>query len=196
MTMSKLIISLVGRPGTGKSSVAKHLEEKYGFTPFTFSTIIREYAAKNGIELTKRADYAATHAKMIAEHGWDYTLRIALSLSAKRICVDDLRSPKYAEVLRAAGGHEIAFDCPAEVRFAHVQEHGDKVKYPATFDEFMQAEHEDDATVIGPGLKFEIDELMKLADYHADASGSLEHTFEQVDVIVEALLNEHRKAVD
>lgn len=186
--MSKVILSLIGRPGAGKTSAAKHLQEKYGFTPFNFGMVIRDYAAQNGIELKQRSDYANTHVEMIKKHGWDYTLNIALGLTDDYVCIDDLRSIKYVEAFAAAGGKTIAFDCPVAVRFAHVQAHPDKVKYPPTLEAFKQSEAEDEATLIAPELKFETDAVAQTADYHIDASGSLARTLEQLDQIVDAIL--------
>ncbi len=182
--MQKILISLVGHPGSGKTSVARYLQEKHGFTPFSFSAVIRDYAAREGIRLEKRADYANTHARMLKEHGWDYTLQLALALDTERLCVDDMRVVRYAELLRREGGVEIAFDCPPETRFAHTQDHADTAKYPPDFATFIQNERDDDAVEIAPGLKFETDKVMQSADYHLDAAGTLEHTFEQINTII------------
>jgi cytidylate kinase len=187
--MSKVILSLIGYGGSGKTSAANYLREKYDFTPFTFSVVIREYAAANGIELRNRIDYANTHAEMIKKYGWDYTLSIALGLKTNRLCIDDLRLRKYAEVIHGAGGKDIAFDCPVEARFSHVSNHPDKTKYPATLDVFMENEREDEAASIGVGLKFETASLMQEARYHLDASGSLDDTFRQLDSILRSVLS-------
>jgi dephospho-CoA kinase len=192
--MNKIILSLIGYGGSGKTSATRYLHDTYGFTPFTFSSVIRDYAAAHGIALTKRTDYANTHAEMIKKYGWDYTLNIGLNLPGARLCIDDVRSRKYAERIQQAGGLAIAFDCPTEVRFAHVRNHPDKAKYPATLEAFIQNEREDEATSIGAGLAFETGALMKTADYHVDASGSLEHTFSQLDTIVAALLEQERSS--
>ncbi len=183
-----MIISLIGHPASGKTSAAKHLEKTYGFTVFTFSKAIREYAAQNNIELKCRADYANTHARMLQEHGWDYTLRLALEQEATRLCIDDVRSPRFAEVLREAGSIDIAFDCPAAVRFAHVRENADSAKYPDTQEAFDRNEREDNEVVIGPGLEFNTDQVMKTANYHIDASGSLDNTLQQLDDIIAILI--------
>jgi len=187
--MQKIIVSLVGHPGSGKTSVARYLQEKHDFMPFSFGTVIREYAAKEGIRLEKRADYANTHARILKEHGWDYTLQLALGLDTERLCVDDMRVVRYAELLRQAGGIEIAFDCPPETRFAHTQNHVDTAKYPTDFASFIQNERDDDAVEIAPGLKFETDKVMRTADYHLDAAGTLERTFEQTDTIIAQVMH-------
>jgi len=186
--VSKLILSLIGHGGSGKTSAANYLQDEYKFTPFSFSLVIRGYAAAHSISLQKRANYASTHAEIIRKYGWDYTLSLALNLKADRICIDDVRSLPYADIIRDAGGKGIAFDCPVETRFAHVHNHPDKAKYPDTLNGFIENEREDEAITIGAGLQFETDLLMQSADYHIDASGSLENTFRQLDEIVQPLL--------
>jgi len=182
--MTRTIVSLVGHPASGKTSVAKYLEQQYGFTVFTFSKVIRDYAGRNGIQLTCRADYANTHTRMLQEHGWDYTLKLALASDAGKLCIDDVRSPRFAEYLRAAGSIDIAFTCPTVVRFAHAQGNADKARYPATKEMFIENEQEDNKVVIGPGLEFNINFVMQTAPYHIDASGTLDYTYQQIDAII------------
>jgi dephospho-CoA kinase len=186
--MSKLILSLVGYGGSGKTSAAIFLQEKYGFAPFAFSSVIREYASANGIVLQNRTDYAKTHAAMIARYGWDYTLNIGLGIRSERICIDDVRSKKYAERIQRAGGISIAFDCPTEIRFEHVRNHHDRAKYPDSLAAFIQNERADEAALIGVGLQFETAALIDSADYHIDGSGTLESTLGQINAIVGSLL--------
>jgi len=186
--MTKTIIYLIGEGGSGKTSAATHLQQKYGFTSYAFGMIIRDYAQANGITLRKRADYAKTHAEILEKYGWDYVPRMALSSSAELICIDDVRARKYAELIERAGGVSIAFDCPVEVRFAHTLNHPDTAKYPATLHAFVQNEKEDRVENAVAGLKFETRALMKSARYRIDATGSLEDTFDQLDRIVVPLL--------
>lgn len=186
--MTKLVISLVGRPGSGKSTAAQHLQQAYGFSVFTFSAVIREFAAANNITLRKRADYAATSAKIYKKYGRGYMVNRALQLDATRICIDDVRSPRFVDIIRKAGGISVAFDCPTGVRFAHVHNHPDKTKYPPTLEAFIANEREDEAVNLGPGITFAIDDALQAADHHLDASGSLAYTLEQLDAIVKPLL--------
>ncbi len=185
--MTRVIVCLVGHPASGKTSAARYLEKNYGFTTFTFSAVIRDYAAKNDIELKQRADYANTHAHMLKEHGWDYTLQLALKLNTDRLCVDDLRSPRFAEALREAGSVDIAFDCPLAIRFAHLQGSTDSAKYPDTLEAFIENERKDNTVVIGPGLEFDTDRIMQNARYHIDASGTLVNTYRQLEKIISSL---------
>jgi len=185
--MTKIIISLIGYGGSGKSSSAEYLKENFNFSTFTFSNVIREYAKEQNIVLRKRADFANTLAEIIKEYGLDYMLTIALNTKSNRICIDDLKLLPYAEIIHKLGGKTIAFDCPAETRFSHVRNHLDVAKYPTTLRDFLKNEHEDDAAILGKNLKFETTLLMKEADYHIDASKTLEDTFNQLENIVRPL---------
>ncbi len=185
--MNKVIISLIGPGAVGKTSSAKYLAQNYGFTTFSFSDVIREYANSEDIPLRKRSDFALAHAQLLKERGWDYSVQKALSLQSNRICIDDVRSPRYAEIIRSAGGKDIAFFCPTRMRFAHTRNHPDKARYPDTIEGFIQNEQEDDRTTIGAGLAFDIDSLLRAADYHVQATGTLDDTFHQLDEIMKCL---------
>lgn len=191
--MSRLIVSLIGYGGSGKSSAARHLSERYGFAVFTISSVIHEYASAHGLELRNRSDFARVHAEIIETLGPDHIPSVALGLPAVRLCVDGLRSRSYAEAFRAAEGKEIAFACPVELRFAHIRNHPDKVRYPNVLAEFIRGEQEDEKVIDTPGLKFETGELMRQADYHIDASGTLAQTLSQLDKIIEPLLAGERQ---
>jgi dephospho-CoA kinase len=186
--MRKVILSLIGHGGSGKTSAARYLQEHYGFNTFTPSMVIRSYAAEHTIIPQKRADYANVLAKINRKHGLSYMTDMAFEIPGERLCFDDLRSPVYAQRLQEAGGLTIAFDCPAEVRFAHVREHPDRAKYPASFEAFVQNERDDEAVTLDAGLQFETSALMATADYHVDATGSLDETLQQIDTIVRPLV--------
>lgn len=185
--MNKITLYTIGYGASGKTSAGQYLQQKYGFVLFSFSAVIRDYAAAHNITLKNRHDYARTHAEMLEQNGWDYSLNLALELPDERICIDNVCSPKYAERIKQAGGISIAFDCPAGVRFAHIKNHPDKAKYPPTFEAFMQNERDDQATLIAPGLEFDTASLLESADYHIDATGTLEDTFRQLDDILQRI---------
>ena len=192
--MTKVIISLLGDGGAGKTSANKHLHDTYGFTVVTISAVLREYAKEQHIELRSRPDYARTHAALVKAHGPTYLPNFALGLPTELLCIDDLRTPIYADKFREAGGVEVAFDCPVEIRFAHVRDHPDIAKYPKTLAQFIRNEELDEQVEVGSGVTLEAAKMMRSADYHIDASDSLAHTLEQLDDIVKPLLEKQAKS--
>lgn len=186
--MKRVVIALVGAAGSGKTSAARHLCERYGFEMFTFSTAIREYAEVHGLPLRSRSDFAAAHKAIVAEQGIEYLPERALDSAAPRLIIDGLRSRRYRSALRTAGAVTIGFDCPAEVRFARVKNSGDAAKYPADLDDFIQNEHDEEQVQIGPGLRLETSILVKTADFRIDASRPQAEVFKELDALVEKLL--------
>ncbi|HEY8999448.1 MAG TPA: AAA family ATPase [Candidatus Saccharimonadales bacterium] len=186
--MSKVIITLVGAAGSGKSSAARHLCEKYGFEMFTFSTAIREYAEAHNLPLKNRTDFAAAHKAIVAEQGVEYLPNRALDSRAEHLIIDGLRSRRYRTVLQAAGAKTIGFDCPAEIRFARTQGIADAAKYPGDFNAFVQNEHDEEQVRIGPGLRLETSVLVETADFRLNASRPQDEVFKNLDAIVERML--------
>jgi hypothetical protein len=97
---------------------------------------------------------------------------------------------RYSDILREAGGKLLAFDCPAAIRFAHVRQHPDEVKYPKTLAAFTRNERADAAVALGAGLTWDTDALLQQADYHIDATRPLHDVFMAVDDSLKGLLGE------
>lgn len=186
--MSKLIISLVGYGGSGKTTIAKHLHNKYGFYTFTFSNVIRDYAKKYAVQLNKRADFAKVHSRIIDDFGVEFLPSLALKTDDDLVCIDNLSSLVYADYLRKRGGQEIAFVCPTEVRFSRTHSSGDSAKYPSTIEAFIQNEQEDEKVIIGHGVRIETPKVIKTADYHVDTDYPLVDVIREVDNIIDLVL--------
>lgn len=187
--MSKVIISLIGYGGSGKTTTSQRLQKEYGFYVFTFSNALRSYADKHRIQLNTRADYARVHARIIDKYGVGYLPSLALSTGADLVCVDNLSSVVYADYFRKLGGKEIVFDCPVEVRFSRTRDSSDSAKYPSTLETFIQNERDDEAVEIGQGVRIEPTKLIGGADYHVDASLPLPAVLERVDNIIDQILS-------
>lgn len=186
--MAKTIVYLIGKAGSGKTSATKYLQERHGFTPFTFSTAIRAYAQQHNLPLGVRADYARAHAAILQEHGIGYMLDMALQLPGDRLCLDGVRSRAYADLIAQAGGKGIAFDCPVEVRFDRIKNSADTTKYPHTLEAFIKSEIDDETAIEGSGITFETEALMAEADYHIDAATSLPAVCEQLNAITSSVV--------
>ena len=106
----KLILNIVGSPGSGKTTVCAHLEEKYRFVTVRPSDSIRLYAQEHGIPLVRRLDYVMCGQRMKQEDPHIF-VKAVLANPAERICVDGLRMPFDMDELRKQGAVMLALEC-------------------------------------------------------------------------------------
>lgn len=109
-------IALCGKTGSGKSSIANILSEKYGFKEYSFGEPIRDFiklALPNTDYHTnpvarKAIIEIAEAPKKVSPKCWAYCLteKIAMDFFPKRIVISDLRFDVELEHLRSALGSE------------------------------------------------------------------------------------------
>ena len=165
--MERLIVSLAGNPASGKTDVAKHLEDAYGFTTVRPSGLIRAYAENRGIPLRERRDYSQTFNDMIAEEGSDKIVEQMLDSTDGNLCVDGERLPQHIMRLRKHGAVVIALWCPIQTRYERAMERADE-RDKVTFEEFKADEASEYQSTEPPGISTLT--VMQMADYHLDGS--------------------------
>jgi dephospho-CoA kinase len=183
----KLIVALIGNPGSGKSNAAKHLEQSYGFTVVRPSGIIRSYAQERGLLLNERRDYIRAHQQMLAEHGETHVVDSIATLDSSRLCIDGERIPKNIERLRLLGAKvsTIALWCPIETRHQRALSRGgtrDKQDIQA----FASDEAEEYQSTEAPYTS--VMTVMQMADHHVDASQTQEQVLQKIDTHINSLL--------
>jgi dephospho-CoA kinase len=124
MMADKLVVGLVGMPGSGKSVVVETAQEK-GYTVVVMGDVVREETRKRGLELnpenigTVMLDLRKTSgAGVIAEK----CVPTILANESKKVIVDGLRSLDEADVFRAQfpGFTLIAVHASPETRFSRL----------------------------------------------------------------------------
>jgi len=112
----KRLVLLVGQPGSGKSSMAKYLAEKYGFTIILVSDLIRDYAKEKGYKLKSRQDYIDIHTLLLRDKGKFFITERVMEQEGL-VCVDGIRVPAHIEKLKQQGALVIGLTAPISVRF-------------------------------------------------------------------------------
>lgn len=180
-----LVIGLTGLAGSGKTSVAKYLKEKYGFGLITFSDIIKELAlkegwltGKEGVEEWKRklCDFGKEYrAKAGSEDVFAKIIVEKIKKSGKNFCVDGFRSP--AEVLcfrKAFKDFRLVFvDADVHTRFLRRK----KDDPNATIEKIMARDEIDIK-------RMNFDKVFSMADYRIDNNNGFEKTKQQIDNII------------
>ncbi|MGE0406480.1 MAG: hypothetical protein AB7O65_09280 [Candidatus Korobacteraceae bacterium] len=174
----RLVIGIAGRIGSGKTSVARHLEAAYAFQYIRYSEVLAEW---------RKADPGSK--ARLQSVGWDVmsgglqvelNRRLIVRIKADIDCaVDGLRHPVDYDSLNmqfAPCFRLLYLDCPIETRWGHV-----KGRPGQTFDQFKAA---DSAPV-----EQRIDELKPLAYKAILNTGTLEDLYLTVDQVLAELRN-------
>jgi adenylate kinase family enzyme len=132
------IVNIIGKAGTGKSTLAAHLAERFGFEIYRPSDTIRAHARDRNIPLKSRQDYVDTHRHMRIEDPYALARPVLTSTTA-RICIDGLRVPANARLIqKELGLHTIRLASSPEK---------DAERLQRTLDDAPQRHSRDDARI-------------------------------------------------
>lgn len=185
-----MIIGLTGKNGAGKGEIAKFLKER-GFSYYSLSDVLREEAAKSGIEITRdgliqlgnrlRSDYGPG---VLAE-------KIFSRLDPeKNYVIDSVRHPSEVQVLRRRSDFYLAsIEAPSEIRFERLRERA-RESDPTTLEQFKQLEQKEAASATSSDQQLDL--AIGMADFSIQNDGPLENAYERVKKI---LIELHQKQV-
>lgn len=137
-----LIVCLTGMPGSGKSTVAKFLEE-YGLFLVTMGDVVREEAKQSHIELTD-TNLGNLMVKMRDDRGPGAIAhlikgkieRIKMKFKTNNFVVDGIRSLSEVEILRTAGSVRLlSIHASTKIRFEHLKRRA-RDDAPLTIEDF------------------------------------------------------------
>jgi dephospho-CoA kinase len=116
-------LAITGKMGSGKTSIAKYLVEKYNFTKFSFADDVKLYATEIfdiniKIKDRKLLQQFATKMKEIDENIWIKRLdnKIKDIDISDNIIIDDLRYPNEELYLKSKGFKILKLDIDTELQ--------------------------------------------------------------------------------
>jgi dephospho-CoA kinase len=182
--MQKIVIGFIGEIASGKGTVAKYLQEKYGCNTYRFSTMLRDVAARLYIEPTR--ENLQNLSRILREQfGQSLLSRVIAEdvLHDKKdlVVVEGVRRPMDIMYLQQNPAFRLVYiTADAKTRWERLVQRrenpGDSEK---TFEQFTQedaAEPEQHITSLG-----------KQAPHKIDNNGDLEKLKEQIEHIVAKL---------
>tara|TARA_B110001452_G_scaffold266252_1_gene272636 strand:- start:190 stop:723 length:534 start_codon:yes stop_codon:yes gene_type:complete len=101
---SGYVVALSGPRACGKSSIAKILQEEYGFERFAFSDCLREIAALSGPNFVNDRIYLAQLGDLLRGYDEDFvvnSMKKKLDSTRKRVVIEDVRFPKEVQLCLA-----------------------------------------------------------------------------------------------
>ena len=114
------ILGLSGKMKSGKTTIAQHLCDKYGFQRFSFATAVRREVARgmgmsleawNALEADNKASVrpilqAWGHGRRMISGENYWVAKVLEEIEGlPRVVIDDVRYPNELQAIRKAGGH-------------------------------------------------------------------------------------------
>ena len=173
------VIGVFGLIGSGKDTVAEHLEQKYGFHHVSYGNLVRDLAKQLG-RTVQRDDLIKTQRAYVQRHGQSYFGALAVKKiresNDELAVLSGIRRAQDVEAPRKAFGEDfilVFVDVSAKIRFARMAKRrrpGD----PETLEEFLRQEEEEKKA-------FGFDEVMRYVKYKIKNEGTLEEFNRNVD---------------
>ena len=177
------VIGVVGLNGSGKDEVVNYLNKKYGVPLISVGDIVREIAAKEGIEPT-RNNLDSITKRYFNLFGEGYFVKQIVEKirksSWKAVGISGIRSPRDIALVKDAFKQDFilihVYISDPQVRYQRILKRGSK-RDQSTYAEFLK---QDDMSQ----ELFHIQDSIKLADYSLPNDGSLEDMHQAVDKLV------------
>jgi dephospho-CoA kinase len=177
----KIIIGLVGKIASGKSTVATYLEKKYNGHMHSFSTSMREILARLYLPITRENMQLLSTAlrgcfgqnlfsQVIVEDIKQDTSKLSIAENVRRVSdLEGLKMLPNFKLIRIVSDEHARY----ERLINRNQNADDKNK---TFEEFLIEEQAE--------AELEIPKVMAMAELEVINNGSLEELYQQIDKII------------
>jgi len=177
------LLVIVGMAGSGKSSVARHLEQK-GWRVIRFGALTMQELEKRGLPINE-ANEKVVREELRAKHGMDAYARLLLpaikeSLATGPTVIDGLYSWAEYKFLKSHFGEQmrvVAVYTTRSVRYARISQRPDR---PLSFEEAEQRDYAEIENVEKGGP-------IALADYTIVNDGTEKELSRAVDKLLSTL---------
>lgn len=180
--MSKKIIGLTGPIASGKGTVKKYIEEKYGGKDCRFSTALRDIANRIGVE-TNRTNLQTVSEMLRKYFGQNILAKIISNdvkgLDSDIIVIDGVRRLADIEYLKDIPGFVLVkIDASPEIRYERMKKRNEnKGDDQKTFEEFLADHTRSDSDS-------EVPIVMSHASKALDNNGDLQNLYRQIDELL------------
>lgn len=179
--MTRLVIGLVGRKGSGKGTVAKILKETYGASVYRFSDTLRDIL---DILFLEQSREHLVHLSEVLRNGFGQgVLKQAIIKrvehdAADLVVLDGVRRIDDLEELDVLGDLKlISVEAPLEMRFERLRARGENVgEATRTLESFKELEH--------ASTEVTIVDVEARANVHIDNSSDREHLEKQIEILM------------
>lgn len=184
--MTKRWLGIVGRNGSGKSSVCDYLGSK-GYRVVSLSDVVRHYATQQNIAHT-RTNLTELANQLKAENGLTFFAEVTFNdvKSEQLVVFDSVRHPKEIEYLSQKGVVFIGIHADLKDCYDRIKARGKGTDF-VTFDEFKK---QDEYEMSGKSRGQSIMDCLSQCVYRIENNQGLPHFFNSIDDILETVFKE------
>ena len=182
--MAKIILGLVGPIASGKDTVKKYLEKKYGATGCRFSSILRDILERIDLP-NSRENMQGLSTILRQKFGEDILAKAiasdAIKLKSNIVVVDGVRRMADIKFLKNTPGfYLVAVDAEPKIRYERLVKRGENAgDAKKTYSQFLK-DHQYET-------ELDVPMLMKKAKYKLDNDGSPADLCKQIDELIAKL---------
>lgn len=177
----KTIIGLSGEAASGKGTISKYLQEKYGANAYRFSDFLRETLDVWNLEKSREnlAQLSFSMRQGFGEDIFSKSLKESVSKdSGKVVVVDGIRRPGDIQYLKELDGFKLVYvETSIEKRYERIVKRGENSDDIGKSLEEFKKDHELETE---KGIK----KLREIADVMVENNGTLEKLQGKVDELV------------
>lgn len=178
-----IVIGIVGLIGAGKDTLAKYIEEKYGYISISYSELVHEKVKEEGLEPT-RENLQMIAKKYREKYGMDYFAKLAVekanNLGYDKIILKELRRKEDVEYPKSVFKNFYIIEVFAnkKLRFKRIKKRA-SIKDPKTWKEFLDQERKE--------KELGFHEALKYADFRISNNGNLKEFYNKIDEIMKKI---------
>ncbi|MEK9657860.1 MAG: AAA family ATPase [bacterium] len=176
-------LALVGKNGSGKSSVCQYLVRSHGYRDYSLSDVLRVKLQAEGLPLTREHLTVFSNSlkekegpACLALHCYD----LAVSDGHTRFVFDSIRHPEEVRYLKSKGVFFIAIRVDLKQRYERIK----KRKRDSDFVDFSTFKDQDDLESSGASSGQHLDACLDACDFSLDNSMDLLHLETQIDTLL------------
>ena len=182
---NKIIIGIVGEMGSGKSTVARYIKEKYSASSYKFSDILRDILEKLSLPVTRDnlIDLFLVLAPRFGEDVLAGPMKQAVDKdSSSYIVVEGIRRPADISKLQELPHfYLLGIHSDSKTRFARIharQERSDDQE--KSYQEFLE-DHKRSTEIYAP-------EMVENAEYQITNNQTTKELYREIDSVLESIL--------
>ncbi|MDB5265202.1 MAG: hypothetical protein JWN64_773 [Parcubacteria group bacterium] len=181
-----MILGIAGTLGAGKGTVVEYLVEKRGFNHFSVREFLWQEVDRRGLERV-RDNLSIVANDLRAKFGAGYITKEMVAQAEKGggdAIIESLHTVGEAEYLKSHGAIIVGVDADIHIRYKRITGRGTETDQ-VTFEKFVEDNNREIESK--DPSKHNIQEVINMADYRIQNSGTLEELHTQVDSILAKL---------